>query len=108
MKQFFVPHGRITRRMHLEQLFLFLGLEFLVLVACSMMPYSIGEKVLWVSFLPYGYLIAMSKVKRLHDIGRSGYHYFLTYLPFYNLFLLGCLLFQKGESQDNVYGTVQH
>ena len=42
-------------------------------------------------------LAALQAAKRLHDLGRSGAHYFLLLLPFYNLYLSLQLLFRKGQ-----------
>ena len=43
-------------------------------------------------------------VKRLHDIGRPGMHWFLLLLPVYNMYLSLVLLFQPGAVGDNEYG----
>ncbi len=44
-------------------------------------------------------------VSRLHDLGRPGYHYFLSWIPLYNLYFAVVLLFKKGEDFDNKYGA---
>ena len=43
-------------------------------------------------------------VSRLHDLGRPGYHYFLSWIPFYNLYFYSVLFFKEGEGFDNRYG----
>jgi uncharacterized membrane protein YhaH (DUF805 family) len=43
-------------------------------------------------------------VKRLHDIGRPGWHWFLLAIPLYNIYLGLVLLFEKGTSGANRYG----
>lgn len=43
-------------------------------------------------------------VKRLHDLGKPGSHYWLMYIPFYNVYLSLVLLFTKGASGPNQYG----
>lgn len=43
-------------------------------------------------------------VRRLHDLGRPGSHFFLTWIPIYNLYLALVLLLQAGDSAKNDYG----
>jgi len=43
-------------------------------------------------------------VLRLHDINRPGTHIFLQFIPFYNIWLLLTLLFDKGTDGENTYG----
>jgi uncharacterized membrane protein YhaH (DUF805 family) len=49
-------------------------------------------------------VIAFQAVKRLHDMGRPGVHYWLLLIPIYNIYLGLLLLFQKGDSGPNQYG----
>jgi uncharacterized membrane protein YhaH (DUF805 family) len=48
---------------------------------------------------------ALQIVKRLHDLGRPGTHYWLMLVPFYNLYLAWVLLFKKGTTGPNQYGN---
>jgi uncharacterized membrane protein YhaH (DUF805 family) len=43
-------------------------------------------------------------VKRLHDLGKPGSHYWLMYIPLYNIYLSLVLTFSKGVSGTNEYG----
>ena len=43
-------------------------------------------------------------VKRLHDLGKPGWHYWLMYIPLYNVYLSLVLLFIKGVTGPNQYG----
>lgn len=43
-------------------------------------------------------------VKRLHDLGRPGWHWFLLMIPLYNIYLGLILLFQKGTVGANAFG----
>ena len=43
-------------------------------------------------------------VRRLHDLDRPGTHFWLTMIPFVNLYLAIILLFQKGTEGPNRYG----
>ena len=44
-------------------------------------------------------------VRRLHDLDRPGWHFFLFLIPFYNFYLALVLLFAKGTPGDNDYGS---
>ncbi|MEZ4726844.1 MAG: DUF805 domain-containing protein [Caldilineaceae bacterium] len=48
--------------------------------------------------------IAFQTVKRLHDLDRPGTHYWLLFLPIYNLYLAVILLFKRGTEGHNAYG----
>jgi uncharacterized membrane protein YhaH (DUF805 family) len=43
-------------------------------------------------------------VKRLHDINRPGWHWFLLIIPIYNIVLGLQLLFQRGTDGANQFG----
>lgn len=43
-------------------------------------------------------------VKRLHDLDRPGSHYWLFFIPLYNIYLGLILLFTKGTEGNNQYG----
>lgn len=51
-----------------------------------------------------GWAAAAVTVKRLHDIGRPGWHLVLMAVPLYNLYLGMLLLFEKGVPGPNEYG----
>ena len=43
-------------------------------------------------------------VKRLHDIGRPGWHWWLLMIPLYNIYLALVLLFKQGSIGPNEFG----
>jgi len=47
-------------------------------------------------------------IQRLHDIGRSGHHYWLLFIPIYNLYLNILLLFKKGTDGPSEYSYNPH
>jgi|AntAceMinimDraft_16_1070373.scaffolds.fasta_scaffold08091_6 uncharacterized membrane protein YhaH (DUF805 family) len=49
-------------------------------------------------------LMVFPIVKRLHDIGRPGSHYWLLLVPLYSIYLGLALLFKKGMEGTNEYG----
>lgn len=44
-------------------------------------------------------------VRRLHDLGRPGWHWWLLMIPFYNFYLGLVLLFQRGTTGPNRFGA---
>ena len=44
-------------------------------------------------------------VKRLHDLGRPAWHWWLLSVPFYNIYLGFTLLFSKGTVGPNRFGA---
>ncbi len=101
MKTYFLPHGRLSRGAFIEQIFIFLTIEFLLMIVCSQLPETLGVALYLASLVVYVYVSAMAQVKRLHDIGRSGRQFFLLLVPIYQVFLLGCLFFQKGIAGES-------
>jgi len=47
---------------------------------------------------------AFLAVRRLHDLGKPGWHFWLFFVPFCNLYLGLLLCFAKGSSGANEYG----
>ena len=46
----------------------------------------------------------MLMIRRLHDVGLSGYFCLAAFIPFVNLGLILYLLFKQGTVGDNAYG----
>lgn len=43
-------------------------------------------------------------VRRLHDLGKPGWHCWLLLIPFYNIYMCLVLLFTRGVEGSNEYG----
>jgi uncharacterized membrane protein YhaH (DUF805 family) len=43
-------------------------------------------------------------VRRLHDLGKPGWYFWLMLIPFYNIYLSLVLCFTKGSNDANPYG----
>jgi len=43
-------------------------------------------------------------VRRLHDLGKSGWHIVGTMIPIYNIYLGLMLVFMRGNPKENQYG----
>lgn len=104
----FSPEGRANRAWYfwhivLDDLAMFTAL--LVLMVAGM---QIGFG--WVAAPIVGVIVAGGwagiavTVKRLHDLGRPGWHWFLLMVPIYNIYLGLVLLLKKGEETRNRYG----
>jgi len=65
---------------------------------------SSSENIFLISWI-YSAIISVAfismTVRRLHDIGRTGLHYFLLYIPFYNFYLGFLLGFKKGVEVES-------
>ncbi len=63
---------------------------------------------LWAIYAIYAIIATIIEiciaVQRLHDIERSGLHYLLLLIPFYNIYLSLVMLFKKGTEGANEYG----
>lgn len=49
-------------------------------------------------------MLAVLTVKRLHDLNRSGWYWFLNFVPFVNIIMLLYLIFKPGTAGANDYG----
>jgi uncharacterized membrane protein YhaH (DUF805 family) len=59
----------------------------------------------FILFLGWNIIQASFIVKRLHDIERPGYDFFLLLIPFYNIYLTILLFLKKGTNGLNPYGN---
>jgi len=50
-------------------------------------------------------VIAFVCVKRLHDLDRPGWHFWLLIVPIYNLYLSFVMLLSRGTEGSNQYGA---
>jgi uncharacterized membrane protein YhaH (DUF805 family) len=49
-------------------------------------------------------VVAFVVVKRLHDLDRPGWHFWLLLVPLYNIYLSIVMLFVKGTTGTNQFG----
>lgn len=50
-------------------------------------------------------IVAFVVVKRLHDLDRPGWHFWLLLVPLYNIYLGCVMLFVRGTQGSNQYGN---
>ncbi len=106
--------GRLSRKGY----WYFVLANFLVATAISLVEYVIRGMPSYSSYyettlvLPSIYSLAIlvpslaAMVRRLHDIGKSGWNVLLSLIPLVGSIVLLVFLFQRGDQEDNKYGAV--
>ena len=97
-------HGRINRR----QYWTFLLVMLIIMAVLSWFSVRIPHLYLWQPFaalmlLPY----ISATVKRLHDIGKSGYWVLSLAVPVFGWIYLFVLSIENGKEDANFYGEEQ-
>lgn len=117
-ENFFQWNGRLNRKRYIKRLlalgafsvvaYLVLGFLALALGDPSMQPdesTALGIfgllQLLRIPITISGYMLM---IRRLHDVGLSGYYALLSLVPLINLGLVLYLLFKQGTQGDNSYG----
>lgn len=110
MSSLFTMKGRVSRREYI-----------IVSLVITVISYAFVAAIGWVSAVSDGeahnagvfglivFLVSclaqsVYAVRRLHDLGRSGWHFWLVLLPFYNIYFLLLLSFTRGSNSANEYG----
>ncbi len=75
-------------------------------ILCTVLAVSIDEGL--IALLPVLLLPAAITlvVRRLHDLGKSGWWFFIGLIPLVGAIYLIYLFVQEGDSEANVYGSV--
>lgn len=102
MRDFFSATGRWNRSKVLGAYGI--GLAVIFVFAVMVVPDVQDDDAAGLFTLVFLALTSMPIVKRLHDLDRSGFHFWLLLIPFYNLYLAALLLFAKGTSGPNRFG----
>lgn len=62
--------------------------------------------LLWLGFVLVVWFAIMSSIRRLHDLGMTGWWLFLTWIPIIGSLILTVLLgFVRGDKEPNKYGN---
>ena len=114
LKKYADFNGRLSRKGY----WYFVLANSLVATAISLVEYVIRGMPSYSSYyetiliLPSIYSLVVlipslaAMVRRLHDIGKSGWNTLLFLIPFVGPIVLLVFLFQRGEQEDNKYGAV--
>ena len=105
----FSPQGRANRSWYLWHIVL----DDLVMLTAAIALMMIGVATnLPLMFVPAtGVMVAgiwaavCITIKRLHDLDRPGWHWWLLSIPLYNMYLGLVLLFSKGTDGPNRFGS---
>lgn len=108
LKQYADFNGRARRK----EFWMFFLFHFIMLIVAIMIDGALHTTI---SPLPYGYIfiayglltllpyIALV-VRRLHDVGKSGWFYFIALIPLIGSIWLLVLMCKEGDRGDNAYG----
>jgi len=88
--------GRLSRGHYFEAIIAYILLYAFTLYALPSYA-NWGVILLNVLFTPF-------VIKRLHDLGVSGWLSLLLYIPYVGIIFEGALVFQPGENKSNKYG----
>ncbi len=112
--RFFSTKGRVSRK---EYIFSIISNLFLLVAICSScamiinkLPDYKGSVRFIIVFGPLFFVMIsyiqsiFVTVRRLHDLNRPGGHYFLSFIPLYNIYLASLLVFMPGTCGRNDYG----
>ena len=110
MDGFFSTEGRLNISRYILHLvvivIVFVGVRFIIGMLSIWFP--IDDKMIdgisnLIGVIAFGFSYFLI-TKRLHDLNRSDSHFWLLFIPFYNIWLSLNLLFRQGTVGPNQYG----
>lgn len=101
IKKTFSFKGRMRRKSYFYSFLTIFVLVF-IFASVDLIDQGVIAFIVWVIVI---LLHAFSTVKRLHDINKSGVHYWLGLIPIYNIYLAVVLFTRRGTVGDNAYGA---
>ena len=110
MSNVFTMQGRLSRKQYVIYSMIIVACTYMCAFAVGFASGISGSGVEAAGAL--GFLIgvvgglaqAFIAVRRLHDLGKPGWHYWLFFVPLYNIYLGLVLLFTRGVEGSNQYG----
>jgi uncharacterized membrane protein YhaH (DUF805 family) len=111
-KVVFENYANFNGRARRSEYWFFALMYFIIAIVAIMIDGALGTNF---SPLPYGYvyvLVALAHfipslavgVRRLHDVGKSGWFYFIVLIPIVGAIWLLVLFFTEGKKGENQYG----
>lgn len=104
LKKYAVFQGRASRKEYWTFILINAVVSFVVLAITIMLHWWLLVPV----FYLYQFAIILPSlgvtVRRLHDTGKSGWWFFITFVPFIGSIILLILTLQEGQAGDNQWG----
>lgn len=112
-RKYFEIKGRASRRDYwmfvLFNLIFFISLIILSKII-SLVYLGLGILILLIPWFIYCFIVFIPSftitIRRLHDINKSGWYFFVNFIPFIGSIWLFVLLVTKGDSSENKYGSI--
>ena len=104
MTTLFSMRGRVNRKRYVTVAVLANMAIYIVAAATSGHHGAAAPVLMALFFIAGQVVVSCHVVRRLHDLGRPGSHFWLLLVPFYNMYLSVLLLFKKGTLETNEYG----
>ena|SRR5260221_11566765 len=106
--------GRINRRNFVLGLFTSIGIIFISFSIIILMGKNFDNpainpiaNLIWMVIIISFFVFNISIfVRRLHDLGHSGWRVLLNLIPYVSLIMVLYLAFREGNSKSNKYGSV--
>jgi uncharacterized membrane protein YhaH (DUF805 family) len=110
LKKFLSIDGRATRREFLNAILLCFMLSVLVGIIFAILAPKLGmsritfEILFWIIILIVNIPYITTGIRRLHDIGLSGWWFLLMVIPYLNFIFLLFLFIKDSQPGENKYG----
>lgn len=110
MSNVFTMQGRLSRKQYFIYSMMIMAVTYACAFAVGFASGVSGQSIQDAGAL--GFVIgvlgcsaqAFIAVRRLHDLGKPGWHFWLFFVPLYNIYLGLVLLFTRGVAGANQYG----
>ncbi|MFV0553629.1 MAG: DUF805 domain-containing protein [Mangrovibacterium sp.] len=107
-------YANFTGRASLKQYWMFVLYLFVAFLLAALLDNLLG--LTFSEVAPYGWIYSSLGlfttipqlgllVRRLHDVGKSGWYYFIVCIPLVGAILLVVALAKKGDAEENKYGA---
>jgi uncharacterized membrane protein YhaH (DUF805 family) len=111
MVKLFTMKGRITRSQYIFTSLVLFVISFVIAFGAGFVAGLSGlseeatSAIGWILGVGFAVIQSFLVVRRLHDLGKPGWHYWLFYVPLYNIYLGLVILFTPGTQGVNAYGS---
>ena len=111
MVKLFTMKGRITRQQYILTTLMVSVVGFVIAFGIGFAGGMTGtgdeasSGIASIVSFAIAFVQALLVVRRLHDIGKPGWHFWLLLVPLYNIYLGLVILFTPGTQGANEYGS---